>query len=120
MNTILVVDDSLMMRRMLGAMLAKLGFRVVLAASDTEAVEIYRLNDSISVALLDVQMAGDLSGYQTFLALREINSDLPCCFMSGSVGADNVELPEPVFRKPFRDWDELAGHLSRIACQNHV
>jgi CheY-like chemotaxis protein len=81
---LLVVDDEAGIRRVLSLALPRAGFEVRLAASGREAVEAYRVYwRDIDLVLLDVLMPGGLDGPQTLAALREINPDVRCCFMSG-------------------------------------
>ncbi len=116
MISILVVEDNRMTRRMFEGILPKLGLRPVLAANGEEAVELYRANaETVSAVLLDLNLDGQMDGLDTLVALRSINAQLPCCFMSASAPDDVLNLPEPVFRKPFSNWDDVANHLKRIA-----
>jgi CheY-like chemotaxis protein len=88
---VLVVDDEEAVRTVLEIALRLSGLEVRLAASGEEAVELYRRDGgSIGVVLLDVRMPG-LDGPQTLAALREIDPDLACCFMSGDAGRYSTE-----------------------------
>src|SRR4051812_41570417 len=83
---ILVVDDSLMVHLFLKAVLPQHGLAVCNAYSGEEALDIYRRRgDAISLVLLDIHMPG-LDGPQTFIALRELNPSVRCCFMSADLG----------------------------------
>jgi CheY-like chemotaxis protein len=115
---VLAVDDSQLMRIMLRRALERAGFRVVLATSGHEAIEVYRqYSSSIGAVLLDVQMP-DMDGPETLAALREMDPGLRVCF----VGGDTGEYPpedlirrgaDAVFFKPFRLVD-LADVVRRI------
>ena len=66
---VLVVDDESGVRQMLDVALTHYGFQVRLAATGTEAVEVYRANrQTIALVLLDVQMPG-MDGPATLAAL---------------------------------------------------
>lgn len=83
---LLVVDDDQQVLGMLHMTLAQNGFRVWLAASGCEAIDLYRAHqERIVLALLDVCMPG-LDGPQTLAALRELNPGVMACFMSGEPG----------------------------------
>src|SRR5581483_9411212 len=83
---VLVVEDERAVLQMLDVALRHYGFRVTLAASGEEAVELYRQNHGkIDVVLLDVQMPG-MDGPATLAALQKINAGVRCCFMSGHTG----------------------------------
>jgi CheY-like chemotaxis protein len=81
---ILIVDDSPRFRLFLATALPRHGFAVCQAASGEEAVEVYRARGaSIDLVLLDVRMLG-LDGPSTLAALRKLNPDVRCCFMTAS------------------------------------
>ena len=82
---VLVVDDEEAVRKVLEIALRLSGLEVRLAASGEEAVELCRRDGGVGVALLDVQLPG-LDGPQTLAALRGLDPDLVCCFMSGDTG----------------------------------
>lgn len=116
---ILVVDDEHMVRIMVQLGLERSGFNVWLAPNGREAVVLYRAHrEDISVVLLDVFMPG-LDGLQTLDALRELDSEVPICFMSGHKGAyESDELVRrgaaSVIAKPFH-LDELTNTLRLLA-----
>lgn len=83
---VLVVEDQKEVGMMLDLALRHYGFVVRLATAGREAVEIYREHhQSIALVLLDVQMPG-MDGPATLTALKAINPELKCCFMSGHTG----------------------------------
>ncbi len=116
---ILIVDDEASVREMLRAALSHRGFDVWLVADGWGAVDLYRRHrDKIAAALLDVQMPG-LSGPETLEALREIDPQLPCCFMTGEPGSDQMQerlerSGVPVLAKPF-GLEKLAQILRSLA-----
>lgn len=68
-----------------------IGLQPFLAASGAEAVEIYRREaEKIGVVLLDIRMPG-MDGPETLEALRRLNPQLRCCFMSGDPGEYTFE-----------------------------
>src|SRR5207253_1417370 len=88
---VLVVDDEPAVRTLLQLSLGHHGFTVWSAAGGKAAVELYRQHQAeIAVALLDVQMPG-LDGPWTLIALRQINPQVRCCFMSGHTGEYDAE-----------------------------
>jgi CheY-like chemotaxis protein len=104
---VLVVDDDEPVRTLLELGLRRCGFTVRMAANGREAVEMYRRHrDDIAAALLDVQMPG-LDGPGTLVALKGLDPDLPCCFVTGDPGTYEVEDllalgASCVLYKPFR------------------
>ena len=81
-ETILVVDDEDLVRKVAGRMLESKGYRVLGASSGSHAVEILQRAGSVDLALVDLTMP-EMDGEQTFAALRAIDSCLPVLFMSG-------------------------------------
>lgn len=116
---VLVVDDEESVRRLLGKGMLAHGFTVWLASNSLAAVELYRTHhDAIDVVLLDVRMPVR-DGPETLAALRELDPDIRCCFMSGDTGKYTEEKlialgALAVFCKPFR-LNELARRLMWIA-----
>lgn len=88
---VLVADDEPEVREIVEIALRDAGFAVWPAVDGQNALELFRRNRKfIDAALLDVNMPR-LDGPQTLAALHEIAPQLPCCFMSGGLGAHTAE-----------------------------
>ncbi len=104
---ILVVDDEWEVRTILSEGLRREGFAVWQAADGYEALDLYRYHgESIGAVLLDVRMPGP-DGPQTLAALRAIDPQVRCCFVTGDPGRYTVEDlhrlgAAAVLGKPFR------------------
>jgi CheY-like chemotaxis protein len=117
---VLIADDDSLVRTMLRIGLQIYGFRVFVANNGKSALELYRQHrEAIDVVLLDVRMP-ELDGPLTLDALRVINPNVCCCFMSGETGKypyESLEQWKPArfFSKPFalpavaRTLMDLAG-----------
>lgn len=82
-QTILLVDDDLMVREVGRLMLVNLGFSVVSAADGVEAVELFgACKEEIFLVFCD-QCMPKMDGWQTMAALRAINPDIPVIMISG-------------------------------------
>src|SRR4051794_9919088 len=82
-TAVLVVDDEVSVRDVLRRFLEHAGFTVWAVAGGQEALELYdRHRNEIGLVLLDVRMTG-LDGPRTLAALRRIDPQVRCCFMSG-------------------------------------
>ena len=68
--TILVVDDSAMMRRTLTLTLQKVGYRVLQARDGWEAIELLQQNTSIELIVSDLEMP-NLNGFEFLNKLRQ-------------------------------------------------
>jgi CheY-like chemotaxis protein len=115
---VLVVDDAEIIRSLLDAGLQASGFSVWLASAGRAGVDSYRKNrHAIDVILLDVRMPG-WDGPETLAAIRVLDREVPCCFMSGDMGLYTEDHliglgAAGVFQKPFR-LSELISHLRRL------
>jgi DNA-binding NarL/FixJ family response regulator len=118
LGRILIVDDDLPFRQMVGTLLERAGYKTVEAESGEEALELAR-RDTPRLVLLDVNLPGT-SGYVVCNELRNsFGQQLPIIFISGErtesfdrvagllIGADDY------MTKPF-DPDELIARVARM------
>jgi CheY-like chemotaxis protein len=116
---ILIADDEGSVRDRLNVGMRRQGFAVWLAGNGQEALDLYRRHrETIDVVLLDVCMPG-LDGLETLFALQELNPQICCCFMSGTVGRHTEERlckwsAAAVVPKPF-SLAEVAQVLLELA-----
>ena len=90
-GTILVIDDDAVVRRAVANALDSLGYSPVEATSGAEAVDLYRARKSdIRAVVLDMVMPV-MSGKATYLALRELDPDVPVLLMSGYAVNEEVQ-----------------------------
>lgn len=115
-KTILVVEEEEGIRNLLRLALCNCGFKVHLTANGNDALKLYQTHGpSIDLVLLDVRMQG-MDGPATFTALRQVNDQVRCCFMTGDSSADREQELVAlgglhVFRKPFSSLNELVQTL---------
>jgi DNA-binding response OmpR family regulator len=97
-ETILVVEDDLGLRALMGYLLRWQGYRVLEASHPVEAESLVRdFGDPIHLVLMDVTLPG-ISGYElarTLLSLRSIPAIL---FVSG-YGEDHIPLDRTICAK---------------------
>jgi DNA-binding response OmpR family regulator len=116
---ILVVDDDPTILTFLRLVLPQEGFAVLTASNGADAIDVFRrARYWIAAVLLDVRMPG-LDGPQTLTALREIDPQVPCCFMSGDTGEYSAQelcnqSGSSVIGKPFQ-LPELVSVLRRLS-----
>jgi DNA-binding response OmpR family regulator len=78
--TVLIVDDELIVQRVLSAALLRVGYQVEVASSGTQALE--RLaRPGIDLLLLDIQL-GDIDGVQVMEAARQAWPALPIVMLT--------------------------------------
>jgi PAS domain S-box-containing protein len=109
-ETVLVVEDEPMVRQMAKRSLEELGYKVLEAASGTEAIEIVERNGpAVDLVLSDVVMPG-MSAKALSDALARSHPTVPILFTSGYPGTDVVHQgllsPDaPFIQKPFTSED---------------
>jgi CheY-like chemotaxis protein len=115
---LLIVDDDLTVRQLLSLALEQHGYATYVAADGSEAIACYQAHwAEIDLVLLDVRMP-DLDGPQTLAALRRIDPQVRCCFISGETAGYSLEDLEALgslhfFTKPFH-LTEVLRVLARI------
>ncbi len=82
-ETILVVDDELLVRKFAQKLLTKIGYTVLTAGDGKEALKIYKKQkDSIDTVILDLTMP-QMSGKQVFQKMLEIDPVVKVIISSG-------------------------------------
>jgi PAS domain S-box-containing protein len=105
-EAILLVDDNQTVLDIGEEMLQLLGYSVLAARSGREALDLYqRQGERIALVVLDMIMP-ELSGYDTYLALKKLNPDVAVLLSSGysidSLASELIELGCSGFlQKPF-------------------
>jgi CheY-like chemotaxis protein len=115
-ETILVIEDEAMVRKVTGRMLENSGYRVLEAVDGMEGMAIFKeQRESISLLLLDLSMPG-MSGREVLAEVRRIDPRVPVLILTGYsvMDEDNIR-PEMVVQKPF-DQNDLA-HKVRAALE---
>jgi CheY-like chemotaxis protein len=119
-GVILVADDEDMVRRVIEAMLRKIGFDVLTARDGIEAVETFRKNkERIVLVISDLSMPR-MNGWETLTALRKLEPNIPVILASGYDEAhvmkdEYLERPQAFLKKPYTRGgleEALAGILS--------
>ena len=82
METILLAEDEEAIRSLMERTLKDLGYNVLVARNGEEAVEIFRRNKGIALAVLDAVMPRK-GGKEAFEEMRRENPGLKVIFMSG-------------------------------------
>lgn len=113
-GTALVADDEESIRDITGALLERLGFRVITAADGFDTVNQFTQNaGDITLLLMDLNMPR-LNGIEATLRIRHINPNVPVLFMSGYPRDQVMERfgqqPHTDFvKKPFQSRELVAG-----------
>jgi PAS domain S-box-containing protein len=121
-ETILFVDDEAMILSVGQELLETLGYRVLLARSGKEAVEVYReKQETIDMVILDMIMP-ELSGAETYDRLKKIDPEIKVLLSSGySVNSQAEEILargcDGFIQKPF-NLNQLASKIKEILPEN--
>lgn len=88
---ILIVDDELHVREVLGMNLAHIGYNVSEASSGVQALDLYKSSrGKYNLVILDMLMPY-MSGLELFEALKEIDSEVKVIAMSGFSSESDVQ-----------------------------
>jgi len=125
-ETILLVDDEALVRRIGRTLLTKLGYEILEAADGLEALEICRVRgESIGLVLLDLTMP-NLTGKETFARLHEMLPDLPVLICSGYLVDLNEftqecgACPDGFVQKPYSFGDMAEMVRKTLDRENHA
>ena len=117
MQQILIIDDDMNLRDMIGFSLQGVGYEVVLAADGREGVEKHR-EQPADLIVTDIYMSGQ-EGLETIQQLRKEFPSVPIIAMSGAVLANTMlTIAEnlgaaKVLHKPF-EFDELLKAIEEL------
>jgi DNA-binding NtrC family response regulator len=89
-KTVLVVDDEAEIRKLVTAMLAQNGYRVLTADTGENAVRLFRSNPEVELLLTDVVAPG-MSGPMIADQIAALKPDVKVLFMSGYDGTQFVQ-----------------------------
>jgi DNA-binding response OmpR family regulator len=121
-ETVLVVDDEIIVRQMVTAVLKEYGYKVLLATSGHEAVEhLKALKGRIHMVLLDMVMPG-MDGEATFHALRKVDENVPILLTSGFTAEDRSQRlieqgAKGLVHKPYKS-EELAARVREVLSES--
>jgi two-component system cell cycle sensor histidine kinase/response regulator CckA len=106
-QTILVVDDSFVVRDVTRKMLQSVGYHVLSAADGEAALKVSQQHvGTIHLLLTDVVMPG-MNGQELARAVISARPDTRVLFMSGIVTAGDLEEGKPFLAKPYGQIDLL-------------
>jgi len=87
-GSVLVIDDEEVMREILEALLGREGYRVKVASSGEEGLELAR-STSFDAAVVDVMMPG-IDGISTLEELKKIDEDLPVVMVTAFASVETA------------------------------
>lgn len=117
MSRILYVEDDALLQLDGEALLLEAGYDVILAADGQMACEYLREADARYDALItDIDLGGDIQGWQVAKAIREINSATAVIYVTGHSARDFEKMRVSrslMIPKPF-EWRSVLASLSDL------
>ena len=120
---ILVAEDEEEVMRVLKRILEGAGYSVTMAGSGDGAFEVFKSAGQFDLLLTDVVMPGKLQGPALAKAIRAIDPDIPCIFLSGyaseatvhgnGLKPSDIRLMKPVSRLDLLNAVSKALHPSK-------
>ncbi len=111
-QTVLVVEDEVLVRMVIADYLRECGFRVIEAGSATEAITVLASPEPVDVVFSDVQMPGDMDGFGLATWVRRHQPWIKMLLTSGNARAAQTagDLCEdgPLEQKPYHPTTILA------------
>ena len=115
---VLLADDSVSVRRVVGKMLERAGYNVTTAVDGQDAFDIVMRGEHFDAVLTDLEMPR-MNGYELIEALRrrDENEKTPICVMTTRAGAKHMDLAfalgaNEYLSKPV-DESKLLGYLEK-------
>jgi DNA-binding NtrC family response regulator len=115
--TILIVEDEVVIRLNVGQFLRDSNYRVLEAANAAEAKSILESKEPVELVFTDVQMPGDMNGFELAQWIRRQYPDVSILLTSGM-----SSLPQapgygrehgPVVQKPYT-FETVLTHIKRL------
>lgn len=122
-QSILVVDDEVIVRMLLVELLEEAGYTVVEAHDGASALRALEDAGAIDLLVTDVGLPGGMNGRQLAAAIRETHPELGVLFVTGyaDMAADREDGTAPntcVVAKPFKGDELLRRVVELLARRN--
>lgn len=114
-ETILLVEDEVMLKQVMGLILRRLGYQVYEAATAAEALELWQHHhETIDLVVTDLSMPDGVSGRELAAIFRLQCPKIPIVFSSGFDSETNLDLEQMVEGENFLPKPFQSGELSKI------
>jgi CheY-like chemotaxis protein len=111
-QTVLVVEDEVLVRMVIADYLRECGYRVIEAGSAAEAITVLQSPERVDIVFSDIQMPGDMDGFGLAQWVRRNQPWLKMLLTSGNARSANMagDLCEggPLEEKPYHPQSVLA------------
>lgn len=102
-QTILVVDDEVLIRLHISDLLRDTGYQVVEAASGDEAVTVMLSHLDLDLVITDVRMPGEIDGLQLTTYFKRLHPSRPVIVASAHLELEDAGTADAFLPKPFSD-----------------
>jgi DNA-binding response OmpR family regulator len=126
--TILVIDDDVTIRTLLGSTLTNKGFKVVSAENGRKGLELAKAQDDIDIILLDWMMP-EMDGIEVLTELKRNGDteDIPVIMLTSKENSGDIEYANSkgaidYIIKPFKLFEVsemVQKHLEKISHSSH-
>jgi len=110
-STILVAEDEVLIRMAASDFLRHYGYRVLEASNALEALALFRAGEPIEVVFSDVNMPGEMSGFELADWVYRQYPDVKVILTSGLARATDTDTP--LLQKPY-DHDDLLARIKKL------
>ena len=102
-ETILLVEDKVLLLMMTSELLREFGYTVIPVGSGEDALDVVDANTPFDLLLTDISMPGKIDGFELARRLKTVRPGTPILFMTGYAGLAEEQKDEfdaPVLQKP--------------------
>lgn len=111
-RTILVAEDEVLVRDMIGRHLRVAGFQVIEASNSAEAMDVLGSGVEIDVLFTDIVMPGVMNGVMLARWVQQNRPEISVLLASAQKDAARALPDTRLFSKPY-DLDEVEAHIRR-------
>lgn len=116
-KTILLVDDEMMLRDVLGDLFESMDYHVLRAGTGLEAIEVIHNTGTADLMIIDYKMPG-MDGLTCIEIIRQALPDLPVILSTGSMDIEETKSLAPynlaaVMTKPY-EFENMLATVNRI------
>jgi nitrogen-specific signal transduction histidine kinase/CheY-like chemotaxis protein len=112
-ETVLVVEDTPLVRNAVAKMLVDLGYRPIVAGNAEEALILLESNCRVDLLLTDIELPGGLDGAELAVAVRRLWPGLGVLYMSGYAEKRITDIAGEGGRSGFIAKPFFTGELAR-------
>jgi CheY-like chemotaxis protein len=109
-TVVLIVEDEALVRYTVAQELRAAGYEVIESSTAEDAIARLQAGPRIDVVFTDIQLAGQLTGWDVAEQFRAANPDLPIIYASGNAADRSRRVRGSLFfNKPYRPAEVVAA-----------